>query len=608
MISIRKISLTILLLNVLMLLFAASAVLSLSAAYDPSLSRGSVIALVASVGLYFVVAYAGRPRSMSRLIAGLGVLFAVGVAFLFITQFDYQQYPETPAFIQRIGKATTRLPNLHGPYLHPNGMATLLEMAIPISLALAVSTRRWWLRIVWLLFMLIMLFATVMTFSRGAFIGLAISAVVWGVLFWMMRLSGRGRVILGGLIAVAAVGLIVGLVVVGRRIGPISAAIEAYGTRLELYRNSLYLIRDYAFTGIGLGDTFALVYSRYALLIFVPFLTYTHNLPLAVWFGQGLLGIVSFIGMMIVFYIFIARVIRQTVAGALFYGAWLGVLATLLHGLDDARQYTESPWIMPALFLGMGLAVASGVRALKRLADDRKEAGITPPPRSWRVPIAVTVAAVILVVGGAFVFRDTLRALWYTNLGAQDETRADSFISPDMPDADRATLENSAQDWYQQALAIKPDLANANRRLGNLLVSQGHYEEAVPLLEKAAASESTNPAAIKGLGLAYVWVGRTQEAADTLMRLTNWKDAAQELTTWYTFRKDQGEPLLSTYALETAMLMSGQVDPNLDVWLLVADGYREAGQTERARNWYELVLERDESNQKAKDGLAALGG
>ena len=59
--------------------------------------------------------------------------------------------------------------------------------------------------------------------------------------------------------------------------------------------------------------------------------------------------------------------------------------------------------------------------------------------------------------------------------------------------------------------------------------------------------------------------------------------------------------------METALLLSNDTNPNLDVWLLVAAAFREGGDQERARIWYQKVLERDASNPKAKDGLAALG-
>ncbi len=594
----HRISLPLLALNVLMLVFAASALLSVKTAYDVSLSEGSMVELLASVGLYFVVAYGARRMSLAKIMAGAGAVIAVGIAFVFITQFDYQNYPETPTIIQRLGKLTTLLPNLNLFYLHPNAVATFLDMALPITLALVVATRRAW-RGLWSICAILMLYAMFLTVSRGAWIGLVIAGLLLGMIQVMRRLS-RGRAILlvsGGIVALGV--LVAGVIVVGPRIPALHSSFEAAASRLELYRNSLYLIRDYAFTGIGLGDTFAMVYSRYSLLIFVPFLTYSHNLPLAVWFGQGLPGILSFIGIIILFYIYVYRVIRHGQPNALFYGAWLGVTVTLIHGLDDARQYVESPWVMPALFFAIGLALACGYAALKQSEAETVRV-------SNRRGVVLAAVLGLIVVVGVFLARGTLVALWYTNLGALDETRSDSFITPDMEAMQRAVLVDTARDWYEKALAADPDLPDANRRLGNLLIGQDDYAEAVPLLEKGYAAEPDNPAAIKGLGLAYVWVGRTSDAAATLKQLPDPKAMTDELGTWHQYREDQKQPLLAAYALETALLMSNEPSP-LDVELLLADDYRAGGDPERARNWYENVLAQDANNARALDGLAKLG-
>jgi O-antigen ligase len=117
-----------------------------------------------------------------------------------------------------------------------------------------------------------------------------------------------------------------------------------------------------------------MVYSKYALLIQVPFLTYSHNLFLEIWLDQGLLGILAFLSLIAAFYLFVRRVlshlskpalslvegIEEKAPSAAFQGCWLGVTATLIHGLFDARQYADS-WTLPVLFVLLGLAVGTGL-------------------------------------------------------------------------------------------------------------------------------------------------------------------------------------------------------------------------------------------------------
>jgi tetratricopeptide (TPR) repeat protein len=164
----------------------------------------------------------------------------------------------------------------------------------------------------------------------------------------------------------------------------------------------------------------------------------------------------------------------------------------------------------------------------------------------------------LLALAVFILFNAPVRALWNTNLGAINETRADSFIAPDLPAAERSSLTASAIAWYESALDIVPNQPNASRRLGNLYVALDRFEEAVPLLETALAAEPANPAAIKGLGLAYVWAGRVEDAARTLARLDNRRDMVNELYTWSTFRGEQGHADLAAYAREAADLLSAQ--------------------------------------------------
>lgn len=605
----RRPSPIILALNGFMILFAVSAVLSLRASYDPARSREPIYAILACVALYFVVSYAARPRPLSRIIASLGMLAAAGFAAYFITQFGHQEYPETPGFIQRLGEMTTFGPRLDLLYIHPNAAATFLEVALPICMALVVSMRGM-LRRFWGLCVLAMLYAILLTFSRGAYVGLAGTLVIALIVSILKQVNRKQAIILGGLFAFIGVVVVIGILVVVPRVPALASTMATAESRLTLYRNSLFLAQDYAITGIGLGDTFAMVYSRFVLMIFVPFLSYSHNLPLAVWLGQGILGIVSFIGIVVLFYAYIIRVMIVAKPGGLFYGAWFGVTATLLHGLTDARQYTESPWIMPTLFFGIGLAVACGARSIRRLDKEYINADLSLPPRSYRLPIAIAGACAVLLVGGLLIFNRPIMAAWYANQGALDETRADNFISENMDVAERQTLRESAISWYQRALEINPNQPTANRRLGNLLVNLEQFEDAVPYLETAAAKEPSNPAAIKGLGLAYTWVGRTQEAADIFLQLDDPQAMAQELFTWGQFRtsEDENEPLLGAYAWEAALLMyPADMDPNLDVWLLVGDTFREAGDLTRARDWYNRVLVRDPDNERATIALAQLG-
>jgi putative inorganic carbon (hco3(-)) transporter len=594
----RRLALDLSILQIGIVLFVASAILGLRASYDPVLSQITLIALFVGGILYFLLTEFSRGLARARAVTRIGVVLAAGVALLFIGQWGRAFYTEVPPILHTIGHLTTFLPFPLD--INENGAATLLEMALPLSVALLMLSdrrRSGWL---WFVLALLMGYALLLTYSRGAWFGLVGAAAVTLLLAGFKHNRGRWPLLLAGLIVIIGIIVVFVLTVNGNNVPFFTQLYAAAQDRLTLYGNSLRLALDYPFTGIGPGGTFAMVYSRFSLLIFVPFLTYSHNLWLAIWLGQGLLGLVAFVLMVIFYYVYCLRVLRRHQPGALFYGAFAGVTATLLHGLVDARQYVEGPWAMAALFFGMAITVISAEAI-------RPEFGTRSAKRTWGALLA-GVAIIAFIAGLVVVFQRPLLTMWYTNLGALDENRADATINEQVPADQRTILRDSAIRWYQQALALDPTYPNANRRLGNLALQDARYDEAIRHLEIAAAAEPTYQATVKGLGLAYVWAGRMEDAAVQFTQLADVPEMTEELYSWAQFRVDQNQPLLSAYALETAQLLNPAAEPNLNVWALIGQRYQLGGDAENARRWFDAVLAQDSTNLMAQTGLAQLSG
>ena len=596
----------LLVMNIALVVYGLTALFSIFTAYDTTLSEATIAAIALSIVIYFAVVSQLRGIDSTPLFAKLAGLVGLVFGLFFISQFGHQQYNETPDIINQIGNLTTFLPSF-GVFIHQNSAATLIELLLPIVVALLFMSTKQNRRILWGGTLVVLIYAFVLTFSRGAFLGLGIAFLIGLGAIGTKRLSGRQAVALIAGIVVVIAALVVGLVVLGPRLPFISSLAGITSSRLEIYRNSLGLAGDYIFTGIGLGGTFAMVYSRYALMIFVPQFTYTHNLFLAVLLGQGIIGLVAFLMVIITFYMFVVRVltvVQIAKIDPIFYGALIGVTATFIHGLTDARQYVESPFNLPLLFVGIGLTVASGISALRAEAYENRE---TNRGGGWRTLMVIAGVAVTLLVIGVVIFNKPILAAWHTNLGALAEARSDINILPNVSSEERADNMRIAREEYQLALQIDPDYTNVNRRLGNLNVDGMAFKEAVPLLEKAYATTPNYPASIKGLGLAYTWVGRAQEAACTFKKLTDVAGMNNELYTWQDFRHSQDQDLLSAYALEAAAYLEDFKQTNMDVWVLTGDRYQAAGQPKKAQEWYSRVLEKDANNSTAMDRLKALG-
>ena len=528
-------------------LFLLSAWLSIGVSYDPRLSWRMLASLTIGVLLFYLVVVLGRAGLRSVMAAGL-VMAGAGLSLYICLQYRHLDFLTKVGAVSRLGEL------LSGPFppwgdWHPfsNSVATFLEGIMPVGVALAVSARRGWSRVLHGSLVSLMALALLLTVSRGAWVALGVCLGL-GMVLRVRR--GRRWLVALALLGVAA---FVALSLLGGDwnlqgvplVGKLLAWLFYRPDRVEIYRGSWYLIRDFPFTGIGLGETFSMMYSRYVLLIQVPFLNYSHHLFLEIWLEQGLLGLLAFLGLIGAFYSFVVQAPRRD---ALFTGAWLGVTAILLHGLSDARQYVDG-WTFLPLFVLLGLAVGGGVGRLEGWRGERLGGWKVGRLGGWKA-VGLVCVGVLIVLG--LVWRPVV-GMAYANAGAVVQARGE--LAPGLEDAERAELLRRASGYYQRALDFTTDNSTAWQRLGRLAMDAGRYEEAVRYLEIAWQAEPGNPATRKALGLAYVWVGRFDEAEPLLRGV---KDIVQELNVWAGWRRGRGEVELAANAYR----MSLRLKPN----------------------------------------------
>jgi putative inorganic carbon (hco3(-)) transporter len=307
--------------------------------------------LLGGVALYYGIVNGLISARLSRgvwLVLALGTGMALfGAVGLRYTE-KFLPLPVFGALLPRLD--VTRL-NPRG--FTPNIVAGAIAPIVPLTWAW-VWTQKGWRRILVLVLALIMTAVCVFTQSRGALFGILIALVVL-VLWRAPRLAW--------LLPVGA-GLLVVLLILtplgARMSGLFDDPSSTLNDRAELWQRAIYVMRDFPFTGIGLGTFEPNILRMYPLLEATPGepQPHAHNIYLQMGVDYGIGGLVAFLGMVTttlgIGVMTIWR-LRATPTRWLAIGLFAGCVAFLLHGLLDAvftsTKVSEGIWMMLAMLM-----------------------------------------------------------------------------------------------------------------------------------------------------------------------------------------------------------------------------------------------------------------
>ncbi len=533
----RKHTLRLAALDLPLAFFLLSAIIGVWPAHDRSTCWKPLAALVVGFLLYGLISRLATSHVWWQAIATVVVLTGVLLSLYFVTQYDHLGYPEKARAIGRLGAFIGRIVPPAAIWVpHTNSVATFLEGVFFLAIALVLAEKRWAWRVAGIAVAGLILLALLMSASRGAWLAVLVVSVLWVALYWRpaRAVALAGAVLMVGLVITVILGgditVLGDIPIVDRTLAPVFIRPD----RLDVYRNSVYLIQDFFLTGIGLGEQFAMVLSKYALLIHVPFLTYSHNLYLEVWLQQGLLGAVAWLWLMAALYQ-AARTHAKPGPDLLYQATWLGLTATFVHGISDARQYADL-WCWFPFFGLLGLDAAILLR----------RAHATPQRRRWMFPAALVGVFLVAV----FVSLHPVLATWHANLGCVLQARAD--LPASLEDGQRAALRQEAADHYRRAIQIAPHDRTAQQRLGVMLADENRFHEAVEHLQVAWQADPGNTTTHKALGLAYVWVGELERAEPLLQSVP---DIVYELNIWGWWRGTQQQTEQSMGAYRMSLLL-----------------------------------------------------
>lgn len=181
---------------------------------------------------------------------------------------------------------------------NPNMLGEYLILIIPIAVSMFIGRGEGMRRLSALLCIGVMGVCLIFTWSRGAWLGLIVAALVF-LFMWHRR---SVWIIIAGIASIPILPSILPASIVSRftSIGNMADSSTSY--RMYIWRASVNMIEDHMWTGIGIGEgAWQRLYPLYAYQG-VEAAPHSHNLFLQIWLELGLIGILVFIVFLFLLY------------------------------------------------------------------------------------------------------------------------------------------------------------------------------------------------------------------------------------------------------------------------------------------------------------------
>ena len=253
---------------------------------------------------------------------------------------------------------------------NPNVLGEYLIMVIPFIVAIMISAEKKWAKFGYFMMLCSCCACLVFTWSRGAWLG-----IILAMLIFLLVYSRKTLVLcLCGLFALPFAPLVLPSSIMNRitSIGDVTDSSTSY--RVNIWKASVKLLHDYAFTGIGVGNAaFKKIYPKYSLPG-VESAPHAHNLFLQTGIETGIPGLIV---LLLIFFILAqscitffmksdaGRAHKLTVA-ALF----AGIIGVMLQGMTDYIWYNYRVYLMFWCMVGLCAAV-------QRVANEKDS--VNPP-------------------------------------------------------------------------------------------------------------------------------------------------------------------------------------------------------------------------------------
>lgn len=231
---------------------------------------------------------------------------------------------------------------------NPNVLGEYLLLLIPICVGVILGIKNGYHKVIHLFIVAMLSLCMIYTYSRGNWIGLLIAIFIFFAFY-------DKRFIWLALIGLVLLPLFMPQNVINRftSVGDMEDSSTSY--RVYIWIGTLKMLKDYWLCGIGVGtEAFELMYSNYALsAITAP---HSHNLYLQIITENGILGIVVFAVVMVVYFkqcISTVITCKDKLLRSVIIGLASGMLGYLVQGVFDNVWYNYRVFLLFFIILGI---------------------------------------------------------------------------------------------------------------------------------------------------------------------------------------------------------------------------------------------------------------
>ena len=511
------------------------------AAYDQATAWTKLWFIITGVLLF----YSLRAQPRENLIGVSVLLFCVGigVSLYFFLTYDFVSAPRRIEFVNKLGRWLMGIrPQTGWTPIIPNYTAGLAAITAPFILYPIWKMRNGgrnpakWFNVFVAAGLGIVGLALFMATSRGVLLAIGSGVGAW--LLWRLTQSDRIKSHFKSesgfpvLLLIYLCAIIAFLYAGPAQWGGVISNSNFYGTgsRAELFSRSLYLVLDYPITGGGLG-AFPGLYSHYLLGIPFFYIPNSHNLFLDVTIEQGLFGGLSFLAIYATSVWTMAGSVSKKGGNRIFKWITLfSLIIAVVQGMVSTYLYNGAGSMLSLFLIGLSLNEYDNDMPFQKTLDFR-----------------TVVLILVIWVGITLVSLNTIRSIWYANLGAVQLAKVElaGFPNDGWAGSDIVANLDTADSTLQTALQVDPANRTANQRLGMIAMLRRDFGSAIRYLEAAHRLAPGHRGIIKSLGYSYAWSGNMIEARSLLSQIP---EANEELDVYIWWWESQGRSDLSENA------------------------------------------------------------